>query len=261
MSPQQPNRFEDFFADDAYVRLKNHLYNYRLRKRAVNRCLEGLEKGLILEIGSGLSPMVTGTHRVIYSELSFPALLQLKKGVGHGAFVVADATHLPFKEGVFAQVVCSEVIEHLPDDRSAIPEMVKVMKQRGNLLLTFPHRKGYFAADDRLVNHYRRYELSEMEAMLSEAGLQPIETIKVLGPLEKAMMILVAWVVLGVQRVKKTEGEGRQGNGALMPAGLLKLILPVFVFFNDLLCLPLWFDAWLMPRSLSAVLLVRSSKG
>ncbi len=39
------NRFEDFFADDAYVVLKNFLYNYLLRKRAIETCLTGRWEG------------------------------------------------------------------------------------------------------------------------------------------------------------------------------------------------------------------------
>ena len=59
MTRARDNRFEDFFADDAYVALKNHLYNYRLRKRAIKNSSQGQDSGLILEVGSGLSPVTT----------------------------------------------------------------------------------------------------------------------------------------------------------------------------------------------------------
>ena len=72
------------------------------------------EGGLILEVGSGLSPMVTDSDRVVYSELSFPALRTLKRMPEKGFLVAADAVHLPFKSGSFSQVICSEVLEHLP---------------------------------------------------------------------------------------------------------------------------------------------------
>src|SRR5512140_1709645 len=78
MTSPRGNRFEDFFADDAYVALKNFLYNYLLRKRAIEACLRGDERGLILEIGSGLSSTVAESGKVVYSELSFSALRTLK---------------------------------------------------------------------------------------------------------------------------------------------------------------------------------------
>jgi len=166
MTALKKNRFEDFFADASYVALKNHLYNYLLRKRAVGKCVQKQENGPILEVGSGLSPMITGSNLVTYSELSFEALRYLKNAQKRGCFVVADAAHLPFKEGAFCQVVCSEVLEHLPEDRRALEQMARVMKKGGSLIVTFPHRRRYFAGDDRFVSHLRRYELDEMTQLL-----------------------------------------------------------------------------------------------
>ena len=204
------NRFEDFFADDAYVVLKNFLYNYLLRKRAIETCLRGDEKGLILEIGSGLSPTVTESENVVYSELSFSALRTLKSRQRRGFFVAADATHLPFKTASFSQVVCSEVMEHLPEDRPAFREMAAVLRAGGSLILTFPHRRDYFACDDRFVNHYRRYELGEMEERLREVGLNPVEIRKVLGPLEKITMMLATSAISCFQRMRGDKDRERE---------------------------------------------------
>jgi SAM-dependent methyltransferase len=254
MIPPRGNRFEDFFADDAYVVLKNFLYNYLLRKRAIRKCLLGLGKGLTLEIGSGLSPTVSKSEDVVYSELSFSALSTLKKRQGSGFFVVADAAHLPFENASFSQVVCSEVVEHLPDDRPALREMAAVLRAGGSLILTFPHRRDYFACDDRFVNHYRRYELGEMEQRLREVGLNPVEIRKILGPLEKITMILTTSVISRFQRT----GDHRVQNGK--PTATERMFLPVFKWLNRLYCLPVRFDNWAAPRFLSAVLLIRSKK-
>jgi SAM-dependent methyltransferase len=254
MIPPRGNRFEDFFADDAYVVLKNFLYNYLLRKRAITKCLLGLAKGLTLEIGSGLSPTVSKSEEVVYSELSFSALRTLKMRQGAGFFVVADAAYLPFKNASFSQVVCSEVVEHLPDDRPAFREMAAVLRAGGSLILTFPHRRDYFAWDDRFVNHYRRYERGEMEERLREVGLNPVELRKVLGPLEKVTMMLITLVISRVQRT----GDHNVLKGK--PAATERMFLPVFKWLNRLYCLPVRFDNWAAPRFLSAVLLIRSVK-
>ncbi|MBE0557039.1 MAG: class I SAM-dependent methyltransferase [Proteobacteria bacterium] len=254
MTSPRGNRFEDFFADDAYRVLKNFLYNYLLRKRAIGASLRGAEEGMTLEIGSGLSPTVAESENVVYSELSFSALRTLKSCQGMGFFVVADVTHLPFKTAAFTRVVCSEVMEHLPEDRPAFREMAAVLREGGSLILTFPHRHDYFACDDRFVNHYRRYELCEMEERLREAGLNPVEIRKVLGPLEKITMVLTTSAISDLQRMRGTvKGSGRQ-------PGRVRMILPIFKWLNRLYCLPVRFDTWAMPRFLSAVLLIRSVK-
>jgi SAM-dependent methyltransferase len=253
MSATPANRFEDFFADDSYVRLKNLLYNYLLRKKAVNRSLRGLERGPILEVGSGLSPMVTDTDRVTYSELSFAALRTLKMSRGRGCFVVADALHLPFRSEAFSQVVCSEVLEHLPDDRTALAEMAGVLRPGGSLILTVPHRQGYFAVDDRFVHHLRRYEIASLEQMLRATGLIPREIRKVLGPLEKLLMMAVTAIL---SRRHSSTGPGR---AAVRFAGLPPVPF-LFKWFNRLLLGVVWLDARWSPRLLASVLLIRSVK-
>lgn len=254
MISRRSNRFEDFFADDAYVVLKNFLYNYLLRKRAIETCLIGNERGLTLEIGSGLSPTVAESDRVVYSELSFSALRMLKGYQRMGFFVAADATHLPFKTASFSQVVCSEVMEHLPDDRSAFREMAAVLRAGGSLILTFPHRHDYFACDDRFVNHYRRYELGEIEERLKETGLNPVEIRKVLGPLEKMTMMFATSAISCFKRMRGNK------KGSMRRPGMMLMILPIFKWLNRLYCLPVRLDNWAMPRFLSAVLLIRSVK-
>src|SRR6476660_1832268 len=39
--------------------------------------------------------------------------------------IVADAAHLPFPPSVFHAVICTETLEHLPDDRAAIAEIAR----------------------------------------------------------------------------------------------------------------------------------------
>jgi SAM-dependent methyltransferase len=254
VTPSKGNRFEDFFADGAYVLLKNHLYNYLLRRRAVRKYLQSEMGELILEVGSGLSPMTEASDRIVYSELSFPALRSLKRGQGGGYFVVADAAHLPFKAGLFSQVICSEVLEHLPDDRPALREIVSVMKPGGTLILTFPHRRSYFAGDDRFVNHFRRYELEEMVTNLDEAGLETLEIQKVLGPLEKITMISVIFLIRLFNRFREGKRDDKRGQGAASSGFLVTL----FGLLNRLYCVPVWLDTRAAPRSLSSVLLIQA---
>lgn len=254
MNPSEDNRFEAFFADDDYLLLKNHLYNYLLRRRAVRRCQRKRVQGPILEVGSGMSPMTEASGRVVYSELSFAAIMALKRRQPEGSYVVADAASLPFKAGTFQEIICSEVLEHLPDDRSALREMACVLKAGGALILTFPHRRCYFACDDRFVNHFRRYELDEMVAHLIQSGLHPAEVRKVLGPLEKATMWLTisAMPLLDpLRRTVRSEEKGKQRS---------RILVPLFRWINLLYCLPVWLDACLAPRKLSSVLLVRATR-
>jgi SAM-dependent methyltransferase len=47
-------------------------------------------------------------------------------GGGRVDFIVGDVTHLPFRAGVFEGVICTETLEHLPDDIAAMTELARV---------------------------------------------------------------------------------------------------------------------------------------
>ena len=57
-------------------------------------------------------------------------------GAAYGAAV--DATRLPFANDSFDYVICSEVLEHIPDDRKAVAEMTRVLKPEGTLVISVP---------------------------------------------------------------------------------------------------------------------------
>jgi len=182
---------------------------------AVEKSLRQENIKLILEVGSGISPVMTGTRDIIYSDLSFAAIRLLKHSYGKGYYVVADGIDLPFKSEAFSHTISSEVLEHLKDDRKALNELARVISPSGRLVVTFPHKKSYFANDDRFVSHFRRYELSEMKDRLKEAGFRPINIHKVLGPLEKITMSFVVYCFSLIQRIKSKKAN-QLNNTVLM---------------------------------------------
>lgn len=237
-------RFQDFFANESYVALKNGLYNYLVRKWAIENRLMREDPKLVLEVGSGLSPIVTRSDRVVYSELSYQGLWNLRRNQPGGWHVVADCTRLPFKSNSFSHAVCSEVLEHVERDEEGMAELARVLKANGRLYLTFPHRKFYFWNDDRFVGHFRRYELTEMTSMLTQAGLRVVDVRKVLGPLEKLTMSLTVFLLPCLQRFKPA-ASGSPG---------------VFALFNRIYAALAWLDARIMPRPVAAVLMIRADK-
>lgn len=120
MHQTEPNHFQTFYEEDKYIHFKNYLYNYLLRKLAVAKNLQYERYDLILEVGSGISPMITRTDRIIYTDLSFSAIKILRREQRIGRYVVADAMNLPFKSAVFSHAVSLEVLEHLEDDQKAL---------------------------------------------------------------------------------------------------------------------------------------------
>lgn len=62
--------------------------------------------------------------------------------VGAWHMVRGSITNLPFIDAYFDKVVCSEVLEHIPDDKKAISELTRVLRPGGILAVSVP---SYFA--------------------------------------------------------------------------------------------------------------------
>ena len=99
----------------------------------------------------------------------------------HVAVVQGDALHLPFPEATFDRVICSEVLEHIPDDLAAMTELTRVLRPGGTMAVTvprfFPELVNWALSDEyHLVpgGHVRIYRRSVIVSRLASAGLTPV---------------------------------------------------------------------------------------
>jgi SAM-dependent methyltransferase len=58
--------------------------------------------------------------------------------VSRAAQVQADITQLQFADGTFDVILCSHVLEHVPDDGRAMGELLRVLKQGGVAIVQVP---------------------------------------------------------------------------------------------------------------------------
>lgn len=70
-------------------------------------------------------------------DMSKIRLDRVKKSVRRIKTIRADITDLPFDQGFFDVVVCSEVLEHVKDYKKAIRELLRVTKKQ--LVITVPN--------------------------------------------------------------------------------------------------------------------------
>jgi SAM-dependent methyltransferase len=94
--------------------------------------------------------------------------------------VRADALHLPFSDHTFDKVIASEVMEHIPEDETAMQEIHRVLKPGGVAAVTvpraWPERVNWLLSNEYHSNeggHVRIYSRSELEAKLQRADLYP----------------------------------------------------------------------------------------
>jgi SAM-dependent methyltransferase len=96
----------------------------------------------------------------------------------HVAAVQGDALAIPFPDGTFDRVICSEVLEHIPDDIGAMRELARVLRPGGTMAITVP-RFGpeliNWALSDAYHNvpggHIRIFRKSQIKKRLTSVGM------------------------------------------------------------------------------------------
>lgn len=90
-------------------------------------------------------------------------------------FSLGNITRLRFKSGSFDKIVCSEVLEHVSNDKKALKELKRVLKDNGKIIITTPYLKEG-EKKTRMIGktgHEREgYSMEEMRLLLRKAELR-----------------------------------------------------------------------------------------
>ncbi len=81
--------------------------------------------------------------------------------------IQASILELPFEHEVFDLVCAFDVIEHVEDDQKAIAEMKRVCKPAGKICITVPAFMQLWSHHDVVNQHYRRYVMPQVTALLA----------------------------------------------------------------------------------------------
>ena len=99
------------------------------------------------------------------------------------ALTSTDINNLPFKNKKFDIVICSEVLEHIPDDQKAVKELLRALKNKGILAISvprfLPEKICWMLSDEYLdVNqgHIRIYKKKTLIAMIEKCGAKHFKT-------------------------------------------------------------------------------------
>ncbi len=164
-------------------------------------------KGTVLENGCGVGTYLEQLSRlggrVTGLEYDFE---RAREAAGRWPGVVnAAGEHLPFCSETFDLILSHEVIEHVRDDRTAVAEMVRVLKPQGRIVLFCPNRgypfethgiywRGKYSFGnklfvnylprrwrDQLAPHVRAYSSSDLERLFHGLPIRIVERTIIFG--------------------------------------------------------------------------------
>ena len=127
----------DHRAFDSVIPLQR--YWQRARHRIVLGFVAAVQSpkpAMVLDIGCGSSRVIQNLPEAIGMDILLPKLRFLRDG--HSRLVQGSIFALPFPDAAFDVVMCSEVIEHIPDASPVFDEMTRVLCPGGTLILGTP---------------------------------------------------------------------------------------------------------------------------
>ncbi len=224
----------------------------------VKRLMASGKDGLALDIGIGTgytTCAVFGDRPTACVDLHAPNLEYYRRTTAgdsqRALFVIAPATRLPFKEGVFNSILCSEVLEHLEDDDAAVCEIARVLGSDGRVVITVPYTGLGFAGFLELCGiktvhdfpgpeHHVRpgYDEGSLGELFSRHGLVIVEREYYLRFFTKVIVDLVSVAHILYQRVVNRRRAWTWSDAAGLEGGwafrLYTWVFPVLWAFSRL---------------------------
>lgn len=100
-----------------------------------------------------------------------------------------DIAKLPYKSNTFDLVLALDVLEHVKNDDLAISEIKRILTQGGFAVITVPHRMKYYSKQDKIIGHYRRYEIEQILGLFRRYNFKYLKHFGVYGLLMKMSLL------------------------------------------------------------------------
>lgn len=127
-------------------------------------------RGRVLDVGAGEAPwrelLPVGVEYVgVDVDMSGDFGMRHQSGI-----IYYDGKKLPFDDGSFDHILCTEVLEHVPDTVAFLLDLNRVLRQGGSLILTVP----WSARIHHLPNDYGRFTRFGLAALLEATGFSGV---------------------------------------------------------------------------------------
>jgi ubiquinone/menaquinone biosynthesis C-methylase UbiE len=110
--------------------------------------------------------------------------MQYSKKNRHSKFwhpICGDMINLPYRDNSIDIIFALDTLEHVKEDELAISEISRLLKRKGVAIISIPHRMKYFSKQDKIIGHYRRYELESFISLFKKYRLKCLNYFGVYG--------------------------------------------------------------------------------
>ena len=150
-----------------------YLARRSLLREFVSNSLEGKREARILDVG--------GTAELDFEPPSFFRVVNQHSRVRDAAFqqlhgvtnlICSTPDELAYASNSFDVIVAGDFLQSVSDDRAALRELLRVLKDGGLLCLTAPAYAFLWNEEDERQGNFRRYRTSELRRKLTTSGFE-----------------------------------------------------------------------------------------
>lgn len=184
-------------------------------------------KGDILEVGCGIgnfTPILVKYGIVWAIDIDKEYIKETEKKVmGKAKVGIGDIESGKYFFGNrrFDSIVCLNVLEHIKADQAALDNLYQLLNKGGRLILLLPVHQFLYGEIDKSINHFRRYNKSQINRQLEEIGFKIDISRKINFP--GALGWFIAGKFLKETVVKRSNIK------------IFNLVAPIFLWFENLI--------------------------
>lgn len=140
------------------------------RLKIISNLIKPINKKILdLGCGSGYIGMeYVKNNNVVFADNNKEELAKISVG----SKVLINATDIHLKKETFDIIFCTDVLEHIKNDKKVLENIYKILKKEGIVVITVPAYKKFYGHHDSLIGHYRRYDKEDIIKIIEPIGFK-----------------------------------------------------------------------------------------
>jgi SAM-dependent methyltransferase len=152
--------------------LKNTIFHFNPSRKRLKEFLQRAaasagDSAQVLDAGAGESLYKELFSHTNYLAIDFGKLEKAYNKIN----VICDLKDIPFIDGKFDMVICTQVLEHVPEPGLVLAEINRILKHGGRLWLSAP----FFFPEHEIPYDFYRYTQYGLRHLITSAGFSIIE--------------------------------------------------------------------------------------